>query len=141
MNLLYYKKVHPYADNLDYAKPGDAGLDLAIQSEVVLLPEEKRMIGTGIAVRIPNNHFGMLVPRSSCGKLGIGLANTVGIIDSQYTGEIILYIKNLNSTALKLGPKQRIAQLIVVPFAQCHINMVDELEDTERGDGGFGHTG
>lgn len=141
MSSLYYKKLEKDLPSLAFAKPGDAGLDLAVKHETFLMPDEKRMIGTGIAVRIPDGHFGMIVPRSSCGKLGIMLANTVGIIDSQYTGELILYLRNISGMHIKLAPQQRIAQLIIVPYVHPAIIEVEELEETERGSGGFGHTG
>jgi deoxyuridine 5'-triphosphate nucleotidohydrolase len=144
---MQYIKFHEDVPDLGYAKLGDAGLDLTAQEFACLAPfgdkdgNYKKLISTGIAVKIPEGHFGMLVPRSSMGKRGIALANTVGIIDSGYTGEIKLFIQNMTPDAQFIEFNERIAQLIVVPYAHIALSLVQELPTTERGEDGFGSSG
>lgn len=145
MNINYIK-LHKEAVDLCYAKDGDAGMDLAVTDFVCLglagTAGSKRLCGTGIAVEIPEGYFGLVVPRSSTGKLGVRLANTVGIIDSGYRGEIKLFLENTSPTDVcyvQLG--QRVGQLIVLPYLQVNPVRVLELEETDRGSGGFGSTG
>jgi len=107
-----------------------AGLDLVAHRY------EGDTVYTGLRVQIPEGHFGMVVPRSSLGSKGLYLKNTVGIIDSDYRGEIILKIAGYCPS-----PGERIAQLIIVPFINVEPVEVTELTDTVRGEGGFGSTG
>ena len=121
---------------------GDAGTDLAISEDTTILPGLDKLIGTGLWVAIPENTVGLIIPRSSTGKLNIMLANTVGVIDSGYRGELRLFIKNLDSNeAILLKKGQRIAQLVIVPFITPIFKKVDKLEETERNTKGFGSTG
>lgn len=144
---MQYIKLDEAAQDLKYAKVGDAGIDLAIIEFICLAPfgdidnHHKKLMRTGIAVKIPEGYFGMIVPRSSMGKQGISLANTVGIIDAGYTGELLLYVQNNNSHFINLEPGTRIAQLILVPFLTAQLLLVDALPETERGSGGFGSSG
>lgn len=124
---------------LTYAHFGDAGMDLAIKEEVIL--DLTKKVGTGISVEIPEGYFGMLVPRSSMGKRGIALGNTVGIIDHQYRGEIQLLLRNLNRHNITIPKGERVAQLIIVPFATAVPTKVHLLEDSTRGTDGWGSTG
>lgn len=126
-----------------YAKPGDAGLDLmaAIDKPIALYPGEQKRIGTGICAEIPEHHVGLLFPRSGLGIRGLTLINTVGIIDSSYRGELIAVCQNNGVDKIKLEPGDRFVQLIVMPFCRVAIEVVDELSDTDRGAGGFGHSG
>lgn len=125
-----------------YAKPGDAGFDLYLNLEetVTLQPDQTVKIGCGIAMEIPEGHFGMVVPRSSLSKRNLLMANTVGIIDSGYRGEIITVIRNVGTTPEVLTPQDRLFQMVIVPFTQVSFNQVDELSETARGEGGFGST-
>ena len=122
--------------------PTDAGLDLRADSFRELHTNTVAKIKTGIHVEIPENHVGLIFPRSSLGLRGITLANTVGVIDSDYRGEIIcaMVSRKLES----IHQYERIAQLVIVPISIPLVTFVEELEDlsnTKRGEGGFGHTG
>jgi len=118
-----------------------AGLDLFCTETVIIPRYNCRKIKTDIKVEIPDGHFGMLCPRSSMGKRGLSLANTIGIIDSDYRGEIICLIRNNNSHSETVKANDRIAQLVIVPYISPKIEVVRELSETDRGTGGFGSTG
>ena len=121
---------------------GDAGTDLALTEDLIILPNLSERAGTGLWVAIPDNTVGLIIPRSSTGKLNIMLANTVGVIDSGFRGELQLFIKNLDSeAAIMIKKGQRIAQLVIVPFITPIFKKVDKLEETERNTKGFGSTG
>lgn len=122
----------------------DAGLDLKAAEETLLMPGEVKAISCGIKVEIPIGYFGMIAPRSGLGtKKGIVLANTIGIIDSDYRGEIICFMKNTGTAPYTINQFERIAQLIVIPCVIGNYWEVaeHELSNTDRGEGGFGHTG
>ncbi|MGG0794034.1 dUTP diphosphatase [Brevibacillus laterosporus] len=129
-----------------YATLGSAGLDLAacIEQDITIAPGERAKIPTGIAVQMPDaGMVGLVFPRSgNAFKHGISLTNAVGVIDSDYTGEIQVLLQNLDTTepfVVKKG--DRVAQLLFMPVMQARLEIVDELEKTERGAGGFGSTG
>ena len=133
-----------------HAKPGDAGLDLTTREDVTLLPGETRLVGTGVAVEIPEGYFGLLAPRSGlAGKRGVTFANTPGIIDSGYRGEIKVPLRNINvsekwiyrNDCVKVERGERVCQLIILPCVTCECVQVDDLSETERGEDGFGSTG
>ena len=127
-----------------YATAGAAALDLhaCIEEDTVIPPHGRVMIPTGIAAAIPEGHVGILANRSSMGvKHGITLANSIGVIDSDYRGQIHAALYNTTDTPYTVRPCDRIAQLMVVPVACPTIRLVDELSETERGEGGFGSTG
>lgn len=127
-----------------YAKPGDAGMDLTTRQTVTLAPGETKMVGTGVAVEIPQGYFGMVVPRSGLGSRGVNISNCCGIIDSGYRGEIKAALHNNQSImgkSVTVERGERICQLIIVPFATCACEEVSELSDTERGESGFGSSG
>ncbi|MDU1829544.1 dUTP diphosphatase [Anaerococcus sp.] len=134
-----------YKDNLPaYQTKGAAGLDLHCKTDknIVIEPKKTVKIDTGIKVQIPEGYFGAIYPRSSTGvKKKIMLANTVGIIDSDYRGEIMIYLYNYGEEEQTIENGDRIAQLIVQPYKQFEIEVVDSLDDTDRGEGGFGSTG
>lgn len=142
-----YIKLDASTPDLKYAKIGDAGIDLSIRHFICFsvfgdpFGNYKKLIPTGVAVKIPEGYFGLIVPRSSMGKRGISLANTCGIIDSGYTGEIMLYVQNNNSVPTSIEAGERVAQLIIVPFLHSQLTLVDELPETPRGSGGFGSSG
>jgi len=129
----------------EYSTPGSAGLDLraCIEESMVIEPGETKLIATGIAINIQNPEYAALIlPRSGLGhKHGIVLGNLVGLIDSDYQGELMVSVWNRGSTSFELNPFERIAQLVIVPVAQVTFNIVDEFESSSRGDGGFGSTG
>jgi dUTP pyrophosphatase len=133
-------------DNLPaYATPGSAGLDLraAIDQDIQVAPGETHLIPTGMAIHIADPALAaMILPRSGLGhKHGIVLGNLVGLIDSDYQGQLFISVWNRGNTAFRLTPLERIAQLIVVPVVQVGFNIVDEFDSSERGEGGFGSTG
>lgn len=125
-----------------YANAGDAGLDLRITQTVTLEPMQRVIVGCGLAVEIPTGCVGLLCPRSGlASKQGITLANSVGIIDSGYRGEVCAPLINLSYETVTLEAGTRVCQLLVMPYVPCELVMVDELSETERGAGGFGSTG
>jgi dUTP pyrophosphatase len=126
-----------------YALPGDAGADLSLAEDVDLAPFERALVGTGVAVAIPEGYAGFVHPRSGLAhRLGLSLVNAPGTIDAGYRGEIKVNLVNLDpTTPISLRRGDRIAQLVVQPVVQARFVPVDELPDTERGSGGHGSTG
>ena len=125
------------------AKPGDAGLDLYAAEAAVLAPGERASLGTGIAVEIPEGHAGLVLPRSGIAdRNGIALVNAPGLIDAGYRGEVrVLLLNTDREEAFEVQPGDRIAQLLITPFALLEPVEAIELAASERGDGGFGSTG
>lgn len=128
-----------------YATPGSAAMDLhACMEEAVVIPAGgRKVIPTGIAIALPSPDYVALVfARSGLGiKHGIAPANCVGVIDSDYRGEILVGLQNSGDADYVIQPADRIAQLMVVPVVQAQVKMVDQLDETQRGAGGFGSTG
>lgn len=125
-----------------YAKPGDAGFDLRSTSDVEIAPQGTVMVGTGLAVEIPEGYVGLVFPRSGLAShSGVNLVNNVGVVDSGYRGEVMLPLYNAGHDLVTVARGVRCAQMIVMPFAQCEFEEAEELSDTERGDGGFGSSG
>lgn len=128
-----------------YATPGSAGLDLRalLDEPVTIAPGETRLVRTGLAIHIANPGFAALIlPRSGLGhKKGIVLGNLVGLIDSDYQGELMISTWNRGADPFTLEPFERLAQLMVVPVVQPEFRVVDEFDASERGEGGFGSTG
>ncbi|HAY29665.1 MAG TPA: dUTP diphosphatase [Candidatus Accumulibacter phosphatis] len=128
-----------------YATAGSAGLDLraCIEQPVTIAPGETRLIPTGIAIHLGDPGLAaMILPRSGLGhKHGIVLGNLVGLIDSDYQGEIMVSTWNRGHASFTLRPLDRLAQLVVVPVLQMSFNVVDHFAASTRGDGGFGSTG
>jgi dUTP pyrophosphatase len=133
-------------DNMPaYATPGSAGLDLraAIDHDIQIAPGETHLVPTGMAIHIGDPSLAaMILPRSGLGhKHGIVLGNLVGLIDSDYQGQLFVSVWNRGADSFRLTPMERIAQLIVVPVVQVGFNIVDDFDASERGSGGFGSTG
>ena len=128
-----------------YATPGSAGLDLraCIEAPMHLPPGGTMLIQTGIAIHLADSGLAaMILPRSGLGhKYGIVLGNLVGLIDSDYQGEIMVSIWNRSHESFTINPLDRIAQLVVVPVLQVGFNVVDDFDASQRGAGGFGSTG
>ena len=127
-----------------YQTPHSAGLDLhaAIDAPVTLAPGERTAIGTGLAFALPPGYEGQVRPRSGLARdHGVTLANAPGTLDADYRGELTILIINHGTQPVTLEPKQRIAQLVIAPFVQAELALVDELPASERGAGGFGSTG
>lgn len=129
----------------EHATDGSAGVDLraCLDEPLLIKPGETHLIGTGIAVHIADPGFAaMLLPRSGLGhKHGIVLGNLVGLIDSDYQGELMVSCWNRGSTAFTVNVGERIAQLVLVPVVQAQFDIVDEFHASGRGEGGFGSTG
>lgn len=136
------KKLHPDATIPAYSKQGDAGLDLTAIS-ATKDNYGNVVYGTGLAIEIPQGYVGLIYPRSSNSKTDLYLTNHVGVIDSGYRGEIMFKYRSinglLNAKVYQLG--DRVGQLIITPYPQIELVEVDELSDSERGEGGFGSTG
>ena len=128
-----------------YATPGSAGLDLraCIDAPLTIEPGQTVLVPTGLAVHVADPGYAALIlPRSGLGhKHGIVLGNLVGLIDSDYQGELMISTWNRGHTTFTLNPLERLAQLVIVPVVQAQFNVVDAFEASERGAGGFGSTG
>ena len=129
----------------DYATAGSAGLDLraCLQAPLTLAPGRWELVPTGMAIHLQDPGYAALIlPRSGLGhKHGIVLGNLVGLIDSDYQGELMVSCWNRGATAFRIEPMERIAQLVVVPVVQAQFNWVDGFEPSARGQGGYGSTG
>ena len=128
-----------------YATPGSAGLDLraCIDTAITLAPGDTTLVPTGIAIHLDDpGYAAVILPRSGLGhKHGIVLGNLVGLIDSDYQGQIFVSTWNRGNSAFVLNPMERLAQLVVVPVAQVEFNVVEDFAASSRGAGGFGSTG
>jgi dUTP pyrophosphatase len=125
------------------AHDGDAGLDLFATSEQTIDPGERSSVPTGIAIEVPPGHAGLVLPRSGlAARHGIALVNAPGLIDSGYRGEVhVLLLNTDRAEPFTISPGDRIAQLLVVPFAEVEPVAVDDLALSVRGEGGFGSSG
>jgi len=129
----------------EYATPGSAGLDLraCLDETLTLEPGQTELIPTGLSIHIADpNLCAMILPRSGLGhKHGIVLGNLVGLIDSDYQGQLFVSCWNRGHTTFEVTPGERIAQLVLVPVVQAEFEVVDEFTDSHRGEGGFGSSG
>lgn len=129
----------------EYATPGAAGLDLraCVEAPLILEPGTTHLVRTGVAIHIGDpGYAAMILPRSGLGhKHGIVLGNLVGLIDSDYQGELMVSTWNRGHTPFTLNPLERLAQLVIVPVVQARFNVVADFSASERGAGGFGSTG
>lgn len=137
---------HRMHDNMPaYATPGSAGIDLraCIDYALVIQPKQCELIPAGIAIHLADPGFAaMILPRSGLGhKHGIVLGNLVGLIDSDYQGQIFVSLWNRSQMPFTLMPMERMAQLVIVPVMQAKFNIIEEFPLSERGTGGFGSTG
>ena len=126
-----------------YAHDGDAGLDLFAAADVSLAPFERALVSTGVAVAIPQGYAGFVQPRSGLAlRNGLSLVNTPGLIDAHYRGEIKLIAINLDpSTPIQIKRGDKVAQLVIQAVERVAVTPVDVLDETRRGEGGFGSTG
>ena len=128
-----------------YATTGSAGLDLraCLDEPLTLEPGQTALVPTGLAIHVGDPGYAALIlPRSGLGhKHGIVLGNLVGLIDSDYQGQLMISTWNRGQTTFTLNPMERLAQLVIVPVVQAEFNIVDDFEQSERGAGGFGSTG
>lgn len=131
--------------NPDYpphrAHPTDAGLDLRATHNQTIHPHETQPIHTGVHIALDPGTVAYLHPRSSLGKRNLGLANDTGVIDANYRGEIIALIQNRGRVTQRITKGERITQLVIHPIIIPTLEIVDELDDTDRGEAGFGSTG
>jgi len=129
----------------DYATPGAAGMDLraCLEEPMTLAPGETQLIPTGIAIHLGDPSLAaVILPRSGLGhKHGIVLGNLVGLIDSDYQGQLFVSCWNRGQESFEVKVGERIAQLVFMPVIQAQLEVVDEFEESHRGEGGFGHTG
>lgn len=126
-----------------YAYPGDAGMDLRSIEHLEIKPFERALVSTGIAIAIPEGYAGFVQPRSGLAiKQGVTVLNTPGLIDSHYRGELKVALVNLDpNNVFQVNPGDRIAQLVIQKVEQVVWNVVSSLDETERGEGGFGSSG
>ena len=127
-----------------YATSQSAGMDLRadIEESFILKPLQRRLVPTGIYMALPEGYEAQVRPRSGLAlKHGITVLNTPGTIDADYRGEIGVVLVNLSDTDFTVNPGERIAQMVVAKYEQAQIELVETLDDTERGAGGYGHTG
>jgi dUTP pyrophosphatase len=143
MSELRFSKTDPLASAPTRAHPGDAGLDLCCLANVEVGPGERLRVATGIAIQLPPGHAGLIVPRSGlAAKHGLSIVNAPGLIDEGYRGELqVLLLNTDRERAVSLQAGERIAQLVVISVAQLAPVEVDSLDDSSRGDQGFGSSG
>ena len=135
-----FKKMHPRAVIPTYAKQGHAAMDL-YATEVIKDEWGNYVYLTGVALEIPPGFVGLLFPRSSVSRTSMSLANSVGVVDSGYRGEIMLKYRHVNNLNSFYKSGDRVGQLMIMPYPQFELIEVEELSTTERGEGGFGSTG
>jgi dUTP pyrophosphatase len=140
---LEIKRIDPELPMPAYAHEGDAGLDLYAAESVTLEPFQRRLVPTGIAIAIPEGCAGFVQPRSGLAvRHGLSLVNTPGLIDSHYRGEIKVIVINLDpETPIDIRRGDKLAQLVIQPVVRAQLTEVDVLDETVRGEGGFGSTG
>ena len=141
---LCFKKLDPRATIPTYGSDLAAGADLraVLDAPATIKPNESVLIHTGIAVAIPAGYVGLVYARSGIAcKRGLAPSNKVGVIDADYRGEIMVSLHNHGTTEQTIDPDERIAQMVITPFIHCEYEESDNLDDTERGTGGFGSTG
>lgn len=137
------KRLDPTVELPSYAYAGDAGLDLRASESVVLKPLERRLVSTGLAIAIPEGYAGFVQPRSGLAlRKGLSMANTPGLIDAHYRGELKVCAVNLDSqNNIVIERGERIAQLVIQKIPVVTLTEVDELDETDRGTAGFGSSG
>ena len=134
------RKMHPRAVLPTYAKEGDAAMDM-YAAEVMKNKYGNYVYLTGVALEIPPGFVGLLFPRSSVSKTSMSLANSVGVVDSGYRGEIMFKYRHINNLNPFYKTGERVGQLMIIPYPKIELIEVEELSTTDRGDGGFGSTG
>ena len=138
------KKVKEIAVTPTYGSEFSAGADLyaCMENKVVLQPGETKIIHTGIAMEVPMGYAGLIYARSGLAtKKGLAPANKVGVVDSDYRGEVMVALHNHSIKAAEIEPGERIAQMVITPYLKGLYQEVENLEETKRGEGGFGSTG
>lgn len=142
MLILKFKKLHPEAKIPSYGTVGSAGFDFYCLEETIIKEGQTLIVKTGLSVEIPEGYFMSIVPRSSTGlKTPLRQANSYGVIDSDYRGEIGLLFTNYSNNSYTVNKGDRLAQGFILPVFQMPIEETVDLSETERGEGGFGSTG
>ena len=142
LDQLCVQLLHPAAQPPERTRPGDAGFDLRAIEPFTLAPGERALVPTGVAIALPPGHAGLVTPRSGLAvKHGISVVNGPGLVDPNYRGELKVVLINLGSETFRGEAGDRIAQLLIVPFTAPPVQIVDALDDTERGAAGFGSSG
>lgn len=136
------QKLHPDAILPQYGSADAAGADLCSIEEITIAPGETKLVHTGLAMAIPQGYGGFIFARSGLAtKRGLAPANKVGVVDADYRGEVMVALYNQGSTEQTILKGERIAQMVFLPCPQATLDLCDSLEETERGNGGFGSTG
>ena len=145
MSKLFVKRLSESTGDIalpSYATEHSSGLDLRTSEEITLQPGEYKLIPTGVAIEIPEGFEGQIRPRSGLAlKYGIACLNSPGTIDSDYRGEVKVLLINLGKKIVRFERGERIAQLIISSYERVQVELVEDLKETARSDGGFGHTG
>lgn len=139
-----FKKLDTRATVPMYGTQFSAGADLraVLDAPIIIEPNETVFLRTGLVVAIPIGYVGLIYARSGIAcKRGLAPANKTGVVDSDFRGEIMIALHNHSTTEQTIEPNERIAQMVITPFIQCEYEEVDDLDNTERGAGGFGSTG
>ena len=143
--MLYVKIINKGKQPLpNYATSMSAGMDLRanIEEILVLKPLERVLVPTGLYIQLPKGYEAQIRPRSGLAlKYGITVLNTPGTIDADYRGELKVLLVNFSTTNFKINPGERIAQMVISTYAKVELKIVDQLDETQRGEGGYGHTG
>lgn len=144
MTILKIQRLEHNVNVPEYKTEGAAGMDLcaAISEPIVLKPLERKLVPTGLKIELEHGYEAQIRPRSGLSiKHGITLINCVGTIDEDYRGEVCIPMVNLSSQTYVIQPRERVAQMVIAKYEQAKIEVVTELSDTVRGEGGFGSTG
>ena len=137
-----FRRIDPSAELPTYAHPGDAGMDIRSIEELTIDPGARALVHTGLVMVLPPGYEAQVRPRSGLAiKKGIGVLNSPGTIDADYRGEVCVILVNLSSEEFVVEDGERIAQMVIARHEQAEWQEVEVLEETERGAGGFGHTG
>lgn len=138
---LKIKKIHPKAIIPTYATEGSAAFDLHSTEDICLYPNAVTKVPTGVAIELPKNTYGAVAPRSGLASKGITVMNAPGIVDMDYRGEVCVLLYNTTEERVKVKVGDRVAQMLVLPYFKVEFEEVEELSETVRGEGGFGHSG
>jgi dUTP pyrophosphatase len=134
------KKIHPDAVIPQYAKPGDAGLDLYATEQIVLAPGQRGLVPTGLSMELPRGYVALVWDKSGISTKN-GMTTLAGVIDADYRGEYMIAMINLGQEVYTFEKGKKVAQLLIQPIERPEIEEVEELSDSSRGEGGFGSTG
>ncbi len=137
---LYIKKMHEVAVLPSFAHATDAGMDLCASVDITILPGERASVPTGIAMHIPDGHVGLIWDKSGISQKG-GLKTLGGVVDAGYRGEVFVGLYNTGKEAYSFTAGQKVAQMLIQKIEQPEIEVVDSLDDSDRGEGAFGSTG